>query len=129
MLIHDGVRPCVKASLIDECVKNAGKYGASALGVKPKNTIKKVDKNGFIETTVDRKTLVEIQTPQCFQKDIIVKAYEDFDSSATDDCALVENMGVKIHITEGSYANLKLTTREDLMMLSSLIDAEYSDEE
>ncbi len=129
VLIHDGVRPCVKASLIEECIKNAKKYGASALGVKPKNTIKKVDKNGFIEATVDRETLVEIQTPQCFQKEVILKAYENFDPSATDDCALVEQTGVPIHITEGSYANLKLTTREDMLMLSALIDAQYSDEE
>lgn len=129
VLIHDGVRPCVKASLVEECIKNAQKYGASALGVKPKNTIKQVDKNGFIEATIDRETLVEIQTPQCFQKELILSAYEDFDPTATDDCALVEKQGVKVHITEGSYANLKLTTREDMLMLSALIDAQYGDEE
>ncbi len=128
IMIHDGVRPCVSEALIEECIKNAGEYGASALGVKPKNTIKKVNKDGFIEETVNREELVEIQTPQCFRADIIQKAYEDFDSSATDDCALVEALGVKIHITEGSYANLKLTTREDLLMLSALIDAEYTEE-
>lgn len=129
VLIHDGVRPCVRTSLIEECIKNAEKYGASALGVKPKNTIKKADKNGFIEETVDRDTLVEIQTPQCFQKEVIETAYQDFDPSATDDCVLVEKTGVRVHITQGSYANLKLTTREDLIMLSSLIDAEVSSEE
>ncbi len=128
VMIHDGVRPCVSEVLIEECIRNAKKYGASALGVKPKNTIKKVNKDGFIEETVNREELVEIQTPQCFLADIIKKAYEDFDSAATDDCALVEALGVKIHITEGSYANLKLTTREDLLMLSALIDAEYSEE-
>ena len=129
VLIHDGVRPCVKTSLIEECIRNAQKHGASALGVKPKNTIKRVDKNGFIEETVDRDMLVEIQTPQCFQKEMIETAYEAFDPYATDDCALVEKIGGKIHITEGSYANLKLTTREDLIMLSSLIDAEVFSEE
>lgn len=128
VMIHDGVRPCVSESLIEECIKNAKEYGASALGVKPKNTIKRVTKDGFIAETVNRDELVEIQTPQCFGAEIIKKAYEDFDSSATDDCALVERLGVKIHITEGSYANLKLTTREDLLMLSALIDAEYEEE-
>lgn len=129
VLIHDGVRPCIRTSLIDNCIENAIKYGASALGVKPKNTIKKVAKNGFIEATVDREELVEIQTPQCFQKEIIQKAYENFDPSATDDCALVEKTGVKIHVTEGSYANLKLTTREDLLLLSALLDWEDSSRE
>lgn len=129
VLIHDGVRPCVSVSLIDECIKNAEKYGASALGVKPKNTMKKIDQNGFIAETVDRETLLEIQTPQCFGKEIIKKAYENFDPSATDDCVLVEQTGVKVHITQGSYANLKLTTREDLIMLSSLIDSGIFSEE
>ena len=128
VLIHDGVRPCVSEVLVEECIKNAMEHGASALGVKPKNTIKRVNKNGFIEETVNREELVEMQTPQCFRTEIIRKAYEDFDASATDDCALVEALGVKIHITEGSYANLKLTTREDLLMLSALIDAEYHEE-
>lgn len=129
VLIHDGVRPCVKASLIDRCIVNAMEHGASAVGVKEKNTVKRINKNGFIEETVNREELVEMQTPQCFRKEIIKKAYEEFDSSATDDCALVEKQGVKIHITEGSYANIKLTTREDLLMLSALIDAEYNEEE
>ena len=79
-------------------------------------------------TALTREELVEMQTPQCFRTQIIRKAYEDFDSSATDDCALVEKLGISIHITEGSYANLKLTTREDLLMLSALIDAEYDEE-
>ena len=104
-------------------------YGASALGVKEKNTVKRVNKNGFIEETLDREELVQMQTPQCFQTEIIKKAYENFDPSATDDCALVEQLGVKIHITEGSYANIKLTTREDLLTLSAFIDAEYNREE
>ncbi|MBR5239625.1 MAG: 2-C-methyl-D-erythritol 4-phosphate cytidylyltransferase [Clostridia bacterium] len=128
IMIHDGVRPCVSEAMVEECIKNAKEHGASALGVKPKNTIKRISKDGFITETIDREELVEIQTPQCFQAEIIKKAYEDFDSSATDDCALVEALGVKIHITEGSYANLKLTTREDLLMLSALIDAEFDEE-
>ncbi len=129
VLIHDGVRPCISETLVEECIRNAKEHGASALGVKPKNTIKRINKNGFIEETVDREELVEIQTPQCFQTELIKKAYEDFDSSVTDDCALVEKLGVKIHITEGSYANIKLTTREDLLMLTALIDAEFDEEE
>lgn len=125
VLIHDGVRPCISAPLINECIRNAREYGASALGVKPKCTIKQIDKNGLIETTIDRETLVEIQTPQCFQKEVIQKAYENISHTATDDCMLAEAIGVKVHVTEGSYSNLKLTTREDMQMLSALIISEY----
>lgn len=123
VLIHDGVRPCIEVSFIDQCIKNAAAYGASTLGVTPKCTIKQKDADGFITTTYDRDTLVEIQTPQCFQKEIIQKAYKNFDPTATDDCQLVEKTGVKIHITPGSYANLKLTTPEDLLLLGTLMEA------
>ena len=129
VMIHDGVRPLIQAARMQECIRNAAKYGASALGVTPKNTIKKIDKNNQITETVDRDSLVEIQTPQCFQKELICRAYESYDPSATDDCMLVEALGAKVYVTEGSYANLKLTTKEDLAMLSALIDTQYEDEE
>ena len=128
VMIHDGVRPCTPTSFMEECIKNAAKYGASSLGVTPKNTIKKIDQNGMIVSTVDRETLVEVQTPQCFRKELIARAYENYDPSATDDCMLVEALGVDVYVTEGSYANLKLTTREDLILLSALLDAQSSAE-
>lgn len=117
--IHDGVRPLVSKKSIDECIENAYKYGASSLGVTPKDTIK-VSENGFIERTIDRDSLVIIQTPQCFKKEIIEKAYENFDPNFTDDCMQVEKIGVKIHITKGGYENIKITTKEDLVLFEAL---------
>ena len=65
--IHDGARPLVLPEDIDLTVKNAVRYGSSALGVFVKDTIKIVDENGFIESTPDRSRLVAIATPQIFE--------------------------------------------------------------
>ena len=128
VLIHDGVRPVVAESLIENVIMDARKHGAAALGVKIKDTIKTVDKDGFIAETLDREKMVAIQTPQCFQYDIIKRAYENFSADATDDCSLVETLGERIKITEGSYTNIKLTTKEDMAILSRLIELNYEDE-
>ena len=129
VLIHDGVRPVVPEALIENVIMDAREHGAAALGVKIKDTIKTVDKNGFISETLDREAMVAIQTPQCFKYDIIKKAYESFPENATDDCMLVEKLGVRVKVTEGSYSNIKLTTKEDMAILSALIELNYEDEE
>jgi 2-C-methyl-D-erythritol 4-phosphate cytidylyltransferase len=122
VLIHDGVRPLVSSELILNCILDAQEFGAATLGVKVKDTIKTVDKDGFIASTLKREQLVAIQTPQCFKTSIIKKAYENYDSSAYDDCILVEALGIKIKVTEGSYENIKLTTKEDLLILNALVE-------
>ena len=128
VLIHDGVRPVVPEALIENVIMDAYEYGAAALGFKIKDTIKAVDKNGFISETLDREKMIAIQTPQCFKYDIIKKAYEDFSENATDDCSLVEQLGVNVKITEGSCLNIKLTTREDMSILSRIIESNYEEE-
>lgn len=125
--IHDGVRPLVSQKSIDECINNAFIYGASALGVAPKDTIKVKNKD-FIDKTIDRDSLVIIQTPQCFKYDIIKKAYENFNPDFTDDCMQVESMGYKIHITQGEYKNIKITTKSDLVLFKALKKGKGEDE-
>ena len=129
ILIHDGVRPVVPEALIEDVILDAREHGAAALGVKIKDTVKAVDKNGFIAETLDREAMIAIQTPQCFRYDIIKKAYESFSENATDDCMLAEALGIKVKITEGSYSNIKLTTREDMAILNALIELNYEEEE
>ncbi len=123
--IHDGVRPMVTKECIDKCIEDAFLYGASTLGVAPKDTIK-ITENGVISETLDRNKLSVIQTPQCFKYDIIKKAYENFDSDFTDDCAQVEKLGYKVHITEGSYKNIKITTPEDIQIMTMYMDYRHS---
>ena len=123
--VHDGARPLVDESVISAVVKDAIKHGAAATGVRPKCTLKRADGDGFIKETIDRSEIFEIQTPQVFAKHLLFQAYnadEETLSLATDDCSLVEQLGEKIKITEGSYRNIKITTPEDSPVAESLLE-------
>lgn len=117
VLIHDGARALISKAEIDAVIDDCVKYGAAALGVKCKDTLKSADENGFISGTIDRNTSYQIQTPQAFKTAVILNLHEKAEKdglSVTDDCAIAEHYGIKIKITEGSYNNIKLTTPEDM---------------
>lgn len=123
--IHDGVRPCVKPEHIEKTVKKALETGASALGCPVTDTLKKVDKNGIITATVDRACLWAIQTPQVFEKQLIIKAYNEGNcQNATDDCMLLESIGVSVSMVEGDRRNIKVTMAEDIELISSILAKE-----
>lgn len=128
VLVHDGVRPFVKTAEIDEVVKATKESGAAVLAVKSKDTIKIAPKN-VIEHTPDRENLYMIQTPQGFQKETLVAAYENLINSKsdfvpTDDSSVVENYGQKVHIVEGSYENIKITTLSDVVLAEAILRSE-----
>ena len=91
--------------------------GAAIAAVRAKNTIKIVRGDGVVESTPDRAKLWEVQTPQGFRRDILEEAYRRAEQEAylgTDDAALVERLGLTVHVVEGDERNIKLTTPEDL---------------
>ena len=117
--VHDAARPLISRQTLEEAVKAAWKNSAAVVAVPVKSTIKEVDpKNLFIQKTLLRDTLWEIQTPQVFRKDILLKAHQAMACYArcapTDDAVLVEKIGVKVKIVRGDYRNIKVTTKEDL---------------
>ncbi|MBE7041836.1 MAG: 2-C-methyl-D-erythritol 4-phosphate cytidylyltransferase [Ruminococcaceae bacterium] len=117
VLIHDAARPLVTEEVITDVIKNVTLCGAAAPGVPCKNTLKLADSDGFIADTPDRSHLYEIQTPQGFSRDLIVRAHENAvanNLAGTDDCFLVEQLGTRVKISQGDYRNIKITTPEDL---------------
>lgn len=124
VLIHDGARPFVSQRIIDEGIKYARLYGASAPGVMPKDTIKIKDDSNFSISTPDRNTLVAIQTPQVFKLNIIKDCHKRIKAEkikVTDDTMVVEAYGNKVYLYEGDYTNIKVTTPEDLILAEKLI--------
>ncbi len=115
--IHDAARPFVSEEIIEKTISAAKYYNAAAPAVPIKDTVKQA-KNSLIERTIPRDTLCAIQTPQIFDSDIIkaalTKAIKE-NVPITDDCSAVENIGMKVFITEGSYLNIKITTPEDIL--------------
>ena len=116
--IHDAARPFASEEVITQVLQAAAKTGAAAPAVPVKDTIKVADKDGKVVTTPDRATLYAVQTPQCFDRAQYLAALQELDAEkarlVTDDCSLFELTGRSVQLTQGDYANLKITTREDL---------------
>lgn len=117
VLVHDGARPVVTADLFNKVIDGAYEYGAVTVGVPSTDTIKRIDKNGQVIETLDRSELVNIQTPQGFQKSLFVEAHHRAKEAGyigTDDVSLVEYIDKAVHILEGDYKNIKVTTPNDI---------------
>ncbi|MDY4448484.1 MAG: 2-C-methyl-D-erythritol 2,4-cyclodiphosphate synthase [Gemmiger sp.] len=116
--IHDAARPFASAEIITAALQAAAESGAAAPAVPVKDTIKIADQDGKVVATPDRAMLYAVQTPQCFDRALYLQALEAVSgekaSLVTDDCSLFELAGLPVTLTAGDYANLKITTKEDL---------------
>ncbi len=125
--VHDGARPLVKAELIKACLDKAAEYGAAVPGVPLKDTVKKVSADGLTyEGTPDRASLMAVQTPQCYRRqvlaDILGKASDGKDYS--DESQVLEQLGVKAAVVQSDYRNIKVTTPEDLIIAEAFMKEE-----
>lgn len=120
--IHDGARALITADDINKVVSEAFLCSAATLGTPVTDTIKVVDKDGVITSTPDRATLMAVQTPQVFERNLYLRALENAKGKGfTDDCAMVEEMGVYPKIVLGDSPNIKLTTQSDIPMAESIL--------
>ena len=120
--VHDGARPFADEELIANTINACIEHDAAMPGVPVKETIKEVE-NSIIEKTPTRSKLFIAQTPQIFRYQDYKKAFQiavenklDF----TDDCQLIENIGKKVYVSEGSYKNIKITTQEDIILANAM---------
>ena len=124
VVIHDGARPFVSFALIDHCVDEAYRVGAVVIGVPARDTIKVVSEEHWVQTTLARNTLWEIQTPQVFRKEVITEAHNwglCQAIEATDDAMLVEGIGKPVFLLEGERTNIKITMPEDIVLAEALL--------
>ena len=124
--VHDAARPFVSQAVITAALEAAAACGAAAPAVPVKDTVKRavrgdgktVPEHCMVADTPDRSTLYAVQTPQCFDRAAYLDALDELDAEkarlVTDDCSLFELTGRPVQLTQGDYANLKITTREDL---------------
>lgn len=134
VFIHDGARPFVTEDILIRAEKMLEECQSAVVGMPVKDTIKIVDVNNDVTDTPNRKTVWQVQTPQCFEYEIAMKAYEKLIEAeesgelkksgiqVTDDAMVVETFyrmddgGIKVRLVEGSYENIKITTPEDLLI-------------
>lgn len=124
VLVHDGVRPFVPASVIENCIAVAEKEGAAMAAIPVKDTLKVVLPDGVIERTIDRTGVWQAQTPQAARLSLLKKAFaaaaEDKGFIATDEAALLERINVPVKVVEGSERNIKITRPEDLFLAQTI---------
>lgn len=127
VLIHDGARPFVSNECILESIAAASEFGACCVAVPVKDTIKKADKDSFVEQTLERDCLWAVQTPQSFRYNIVEKAHKSAAEdcfNGTDDAMLVERLGYRLKLVRGSYYNIKITTQEDLVFAQAIAESQ-----
>jgi 2-C-methyl-D-erythritol 4-phosphate cytidylyltransferase len=121
--VHDGVRPFVTAEEITQTVKAAAVNEAAILVAAVNDTMKEIS-NGVVVKTLPRADLRRALTPQCFRYELLRRAYEQvdvLDPELTDESSLVERLGVKVAIVEGSGRNIKITGQEDLVLGEAIL--------
>ena len=135
IMIHDGARPFVTNAMILSSISEVRRCKACTVGIiltkaELKDTIKVVDEEGYGVETPDRSTLYQIQTPQTFDRKILVEAYSRMRADErgrvviTDDTMLVEKyLDIKSKVVEGSYNNIKVTTPEDILIAKAILNS------
>jgi 2-C-methyl-D-erythritol 4-phosphate cytidylyltransferase len=126
-LVHDGARPFIMTEQIDAIIHETMQHGACVPAVKVKDTIRHF-KNEFFGKTIDRSTLMQIQTPQGFKTDLLLACYRKAIAKkfrGTDDASLVEKFfpKVKVKVFESAYENIKITTPEDVLFAQAILQS------
>ena len=122
VVIHDGARAAIAQEYINSCVKNMDKFKGVTIGVRSKDTIKITDENNIVIDTTKRSNTWIVQTPQCFDRKILLEMHEKYkNEEVTDDCMLMEKGNYKVKILEGNYTNIKITTYEDMATIKEFL--------
>ncbi len=130
VLVHDAARCLVTGAVIDRVIAGVESLGACGAAVPAKDTVKRVDSQGRVLDTPDRSGLWLMQTPQGAHWHLLWQAYQQAHQArlqATDDLSVLAWAGQPTHVVMGSYANLKLTTPEDLVLARALLEAGAAD--
>lgn len=124
VLIHDIVRPLVRKEHIEAVIDKARESHAAILAAPMKATVKEVGSNLFIQRTIPRNRLWMAQTPQGFERNLIMKVFDQFKNTErefTDDAEMAEKAGYPVCIVPGSDENIKITTPEDIRLAEALL--------
>ncbi len=123
VVVHDGVRPLVTVELLASVIEAADSHGAALAAIPAQDTVKRV-KGRVVVATLKRQRIWLAQTPQAFHVALLRRAYEEATESMvafTDDAALVERLGIPVHLVPGSAENIKVTTPTDLILAEALL--------
>lgn len=119
--IHDAVRPLISTEVIARSFESADQYGSGVVMVPMKDSVREIHGDG--SSFRDRSKYLAVQTPQTFQAELIKLAFEQGESPLfTDDASVYESAGHQVKIVSGEYSNIKITTPEDLIIATALLN-------
>lgn len=125
VLIHDGVRPLINSDLLTQNIECVQKHGSSITSGIVKETIVEIDDNGAIKLVPDRAHSRVAKAPQCFWLNDILAAHEkalnDGRKDFIDSCSMMQHYGFKLHMTDGPYENIKITTPDDFYTMRAIL--------
>lgn len=125
VLIHDGARPFVRESVICAVIDALSSHSGVLPAIQVKDTVKRVDSDGLVLDTIPREGLVYVQTPQGVNVKEYLDATQKIDVSVfTDDASIMEAAGYSVSTVEGSYKNIKITTKEDIALANVFLSEE-----
>jgi 2-C-methyl-D-erythritol 4-phosphate cytidylyltransferase len=123
--VHDAVRPLVSKATIDRCFTMAAEKGNAVPFIQPQESVREITSNDG-NRPLKREQIALIQTPQIFRSDILLAAYaRPYEPSFTDDATVVEAAGHKINLVPGNTENIKITTKEDLILAEAMLKSSY----
>ena len=121
--IHDGARPCITQSILEQGLEKVEKTGAAIPVIPVIDTVKRLNDIGRVETTLPRKNYKFSQTPQFFDVDLIRNAHRKIIKDVTDDASMIEMIGGEVEVFDGDIENLKITTSNDLVIARNILEA------
>lgn len=123
--VHDGARPLIHPDSITACLSAARKNGAASCARRVTETMKRADESARVTESVSRENLWAMETPQCFQLDLLRRAYDKVlgdDQLVTDEVSAVEALGEPVYLVENPHPNLKITFPADLELAERLLE-------
>jgi 2-C-methyl-D-erythritol 4-phosphate cytidylyltransferase len=125
VLIHDGVRPLINSDLLTKNIDAVKQFGSSITSGIVKETIVEIYDDGGIKTVPDRAHSRVAKAPQCFWLDDILamhnKALKSGRTDFIDSCSMMQHYGYELHMTDGPYENIKITTPDDFYTMRAIL--------
>lgn len=132
VLIHDGVRPLINEELLSANIASVRQYGSAITSAIVKETIVVIDENGMVEQVPSRAKSRVAKAPQSFWLDDILAAHEkalgEGVENSIDSCTLMKSYGYELHMVDGPYENIKITTPDDFYTMRAILDARENEQ-
>lgn len=130
VVVHDGARPLLTLEQFHRFLAEAAGHSAVVMAVPLKDTVKRVDPEGFVQETPRRDLLRAVQTPQLFERTLLEEAHRKAAATGfrgTDDASLLEWAGYPVRVLPGAEENIKITTQQDLWLAERILAARHNE--